>query len=147
MEGLSTYEGDGSRWMWRESSITRWSSESDAERRYGARSAGFVVASVLVALISLFGLVFGLTGSVDNFSGASILAFSAASYGLMAISYFLYARRLRASGWFAPLWFLSHLPASVLTIMEMRRRNRESRLAAADSTSSDSSTFHSSHRG
>ncbi len=147
MEGLRTYEGDGSRWMWRESSIRRWSSETDAERRYGVRSAGFVVASVLVATISIFGLGYGVTGNVDNFSGASILAFSAVSYALMAISYFLYARRLRASVWFAPLWFLSHLPASVLTILEMRRRIRDSRSQPADSASSDSSTFHSSHRG
>ena len=136
VEGLRTYEGDGSRWMWREASIRSWSSQSDVERRYGVRSAGFVIASDLVALVSIFGLVYGFTGQIDNFSGASILAFSAVSYALMGISYFLYARRLQGSGWFAPLWFLSHLPASVFTIADMRKSARSREAAASDSPSS-----------
>lgn len=131
VEGLRTYEGDGSRWMWREGSIRSWSSESDAERRFGARSAGFVIASLLVSLVSLFGLIFGFTGQIDNFSGASILAFSAVSYALMAISYFLYARRLRGSAWFAPAWLLSHIPATVLTVMQIRREIRARKSTAA----------------
>ncbi len=136
VEGLRTFDGDGSRWMWRESSIRSWSSQSDADGRYGARSAGSVVASVLVAMISVFGLCYGFTRQIDNFSGASILAFSAVSYALMSISYFLYARRLRASGWFAPLWFLTHVPASVLTILEIRRIHRGRQTSGSDSRSS-----------
>jgi len=135
LEGLRTYEGDGARWMWREATIRSWSSQGDTERSYGVRSAGFVVASVLVAIISVFGLVYGFTGQIDNFSGASILAFSAVSYSLMAISYFLYARRLGGWGWFSPLWFVSHIPASVLTVLEMRRGNRERQKPVSSSKS------------
>jgi len=42
----------------------------------------------------------------------------------MWISYFLFARRLHAAVWFAPLWIISHLPAAVLTLVEMRRLSR-----------------------
>jgi hypothetical protein len=136
MEGLRTFEGDGSRWMWREASIRSWSSQTDSERRYGVRSAGFIVASVLVTIVSIFGLAYGFMGRIDNFSGASILAFSAVSYALMAISYFLYARRLGAAVWFAPFWFISHLPASLLTVLEMRRRIRERQSSLSGSPSS-----------
>jgi hypothetical protein len=123
MEGLRTFEGDGSRWMWREASIRSWSSQAHADRRRGARSAALVVASIFITAISVFGVGYGFAGRLDNFSGASILAFSAVSYALMAVSYFLYARRLHTSGWFAPLWFVSHLSACVFTILEMRRSN------------------------
>ncbi len=136
VEGLRTYEGDGARWMWREASLRSWASQTDSGRRYGARSAGFVVASLLVTAISIFGLGFGFAGQIDSFSEASILAFSGVSYALMAISYFLYARRLRALGWFAPLWFLAHIPASFLTIIEIRRKVRERQVASAGSPSS-----------
>jgi hypothetical protein len=40
------------------------------------------------------------------------------------VSYFLFARRLRAAAWFAPLWIVGHLPAAVLTLVEMRRITR-----------------------
>jgi hypothetical protein len=140
MEGLRTFEGDGSRWMWREASIRSWFSRTDSERHYSVRSMGFIAASVLVAFVSVFGLADGFVGRIDNFSGASILAFSAVSYALMAISYFLYARRLGAAVWFAPLWFLSHLPASVLTILEMRRAARGAKSAASGAPSSTSHT-------
>ena len=83
-----------------------------------------MTGSAATALISVCGLVFGLTHRIDNFTGASILAFSAVSYSLMAVSYFVYARRLRATGWFAPLWFISHFPAAILTLMEMRGTGR-----------------------
>lgn len=121
LEGLRTFEGDGSRWMWREASIRSWTVAGDRRKRRSVRSAGLVLASVFIAITSIFGVAYGLTGRIDNFSGASILAFSAVSYALMAVSYFLYARRLHASSWFAPLWFLSHIPASVLTVLQMRR--------------------------
>ena len=77
VEGLRTFEGDGSRWIWREASMRSWSSEAHAGRRHGARSIGLILASILITLISVFGLVYGLAGRLDNFSGASILAFSA----------------------------------------------------------------------
>jgi len=121
VEGLRTFEADGSRWMWRDGDVRSWSSNIDPERRYGTSSAGFVIGSAIMSLLSIIGLAFGLIHGVDNFRGASILAFSGVSYLLMWISYFLFARRLRAAAWFAPFWVLSHLPAVVLTLAEMRR--------------------------
>jgi hypothetical protein len=121
VEGLRTYEADGSRWIWRDADVRSWSSAVDPERRYGSASAGFVVGSAVIALSSIAGLVFGIVRGIDNFTGASILAFSAVTYLLMWISYFLFARRLRAAAWFAPLWIFSHLPAAMLTLAEMRR--------------------------
>jgi hypothetical protein len=121
VEGLRTFEGDGSRWMWREVNVGSWSAYSETERRYTTRSAGFVLASALLSLIPLAGLIYGFSVPVNTFLGASVLAFSAMSYSLMAISYFLYARRLHGAGWFAPLWFAAHIPASLLAVMEIRR--------------------------
>jgi hypothetical protein len=77
-----------------------------------------------MALLSVAGIVFGFVHGIANFTGASILAFSGVTYLLMWTSYFLFARRLRAAAWFAPLWVLSHLPAAVLTLAEMRRISR-----------------------
>jgi hypothetical protein len=129
VEGLRTFEADGSRWMWRDADIRFWSSTIDPERRYGKSASGFVIGSAIMALLSIAGLVFASVRGIDNFAGASILGFSAVSYSLMSISYFLFARRLRANGWFAPFWILSHMPAAVLTLVEMRRiarsRSRE----------------------
>jgi len=123
IEGLRTFEGDGSRWIWREASVRSWwAHDPIGRRRSPVASAGFVVVSLLAAVISIFGLGYGLSGRVDNFSGASIVAFSVVSYTLMGLSYYLYARRLRASAWFAPFWFIAHVPASVLTILEIRRK-------------------------
>jgi len=110
LEGLRTFEGDGSRWLWRDADVRSWSSDSDPERRYTSRSASFVIGSMVMAFVAVAGLVFGFTHRLDNFAGASILAFSAVNYSLMAVSYFLFARRLRAAVWFAPLWFLGHVP-------------------------------------
>jgi glycosyltransferase involved in cell wall biosynthesis len=121
VEGLRTFQADGARWMWCDADVRSWSSSIDPERRYGKSSASFVVGSALMAVLSVAGIVFGVVHGIDNFAGASILAFSAVSYLLMWTSYFLFARRLRAAAWFAPLWILSHLPAAVLTLMEMRR--------------------------
>jgi len=137
VEGLRTFEADGSRWMWRDTDVRSWSSEIDPERRYGANSAGFVIGSGLMAMLSVVGVVFSAVHGIDNFAGASILAFSGVSYLLMSTSYFLFARRLRAALWFSPFWVLSHLPAGILTLIEMRRLSRSgtrdvevSRLAA-----------------
>ena len=121
VEGLRTFEADGSRWMWRDVDVRSWSSKIDPERRYGTSSTGFVIGSAVMALLSVVGLAFGMIHGIQDFSGASILAFSGVSYLLMLASYFLFARRLRASVWFAPFWVLSHLPAAVLTLAEMRR--------------------------
>ena len=121
IEGLRTFEADGSRWMWRDGDVRSWSSKIDPERRYGTSSAGFVLGSAFMAILSVAGLVFGVIHGIDDFSGASVLAFSGVSYLLMFASYFLFARRLRAAAWFAPFWVLSHLPAAVLTLAEMRR--------------------------
>jgi len=124
VEGLRTFDADGSRWMWRDADVRSWSSTIDPERRYGTTSASFVVGSGMMAILSVAGIAFGLIHGIDNFAGASILAFSAVSYLLMSISYFLFARRLRAAVSFAPLWILSHMPAAVLTLVELRRISR-----------------------
>src|SRR5215472_10595968 len=124
VEGLRTFEADGSRWMWRDADVRSWSSSIDPERRYGTSSVGFVLGSAIMALLSITGITFGLIRGIGNFAGASILAFSAVSYMLMCVSYFLFGRRLRAAAWFAPLWIVGHLPAAVLTLVEMRRITR-----------------------
>jgi hypothetical protein len=125
VEGLRTFEADGSRWMWRDTDVRSWSSELDPERRYGTTSVSFVVGSAVMAMLSIAGLAFGVIHGIDNFAGASILAFSGVSYLLMCTSYFLFARRLRAATWFAPVLVMSHLPAAVLTLVEMRRLARK----------------------
>jgi len=135
VENFRTFQGEGSRWMWRDADVRSWSSDTDPERRYSNRSASFVIGSVVMALVAVAGLAFGFTHRLDNFVGASILAFSAVSYSLMAISYFLFARRLRAAGWFAPLWFLSYLPAAVLTFMEIRRGRNAAAHSSLDAKS------------
>src|SRR5262245_50143733 len=124
VEGLRTFDADASRWMWRDADVRSWSSTIDPERRYGTTSASFVIGSGIMAILSVVGIAFGVIHGIDNFTGASILAFSVVSYLLMWTSYFLFARRLRAALWFAPLWILSHLPAAVLTLVEMRRISR-----------------------
>ena len=121
VEGLRTFVADGSRWMWRDADVRSWSSKIDPERRYGPSSAGFVIGSAIMALLSVAGLVFGILHGIGDFRGASIVAFSGVSYLLMFTSYFLFARRLRAAAWFSPFWVLSHLPAAVLTLVEMHR--------------------------
>jgi glycosyl transferase family 2 len=124
VEGLRTFEADGSRWMWLDADVRAWSSDIDPERRYGTTSASFVTGSAIMALLTVVGIVFGVVHGIDNFAGASILAFSGVSYLLMATSYYLFARRLRAAAWFAPLWVASHLPAALLTLVEVRRLAR-----------------------
>ena len=135
-EGLRTFEGDGSRWLWREASIRAWPSYREAERGFGRRSVGLIVASIVIAVVSILGLMRGFSGSIENFGGASILAFSAVSYALMAISYFTCARRLRAAMWFAPLWVIAHVPASILTILEIRNSMRKPQPPSGDSSAS-----------
>jgi hypothetical protein len=124
VESLRTFEGDGARWMWRGADVHSWFSDTQPDRIYGLRSAAVVVGSAVMAWITVFGFAYAWTQSIDNFTGASIFAFSAVSYLLMAVSYFLFARRLGAAAWFAPFWLLSHLPASVLALVELRRLSR-----------------------
>jgi len=124
VEGLRTFEADGSRWMWRNADVRSWSADTNVRRRYSSTSMGFTVLSAAVSLLTVIGIAFGLIHGIDNFTGASVLAFAAVSYMLMWISYFLFARRLHAAVWFAPLWVISHLPAAVLTVLEMRRLSR-----------------------
>ncbi len=124
VEGLRTFEADGSRWMWRDGDVRSWSSSIDPERRYGTTSVSLVIGSAIMAVLSIAGIAFGIVRGIGNFTGASILAFSAVNYLLMWTSYFLFARRLRAATWFAPLWIFSHLPAAWLTLVEMRRISR-----------------------
>jgi glycosyltransferase involved in cell wall biosynthesis len=124
VEGLRTFQADGSRWIWRSADVRSWSSDTNVQRRYGTTSAGFIVASAAISLLSVLGVAFGFVHGIDNFFGASILAFAGVSYLLMWVSYFLFARRLHAAVWFAPLWIFSHMPAAVLTLMELRRSSK-----------------------
>jgi hypothetical protein len=124
VEGLRTFEADGSRWMWRDADVRSWSSDTNARRRYGTTSASLIVLSAAISLLTVFGIAFGFVHGIDNFIGASVLAFAGVSYLLMWISYFLFARRLHAAVWYAPLWVFSHLSAAVLTLLEMRRLSR-----------------------
>ena len=98
VEGLRTFEADGAKWMWRDADVRAWSSSIDPERRYGTTSAGFVIGSAIMAIFSVAGIAFGIVHGIANFTGASILAFSAVTYVLMWTSYFLFARRLRGRG-------------------------------------------------
>ena len=124
LEGLQTFEADGSHWMWRNAAVRSWSADTNVHRHYRATSVGLTLLSAALALLTVFGIAFGFIHGIDNFTGASVLAFAGVSYMLMWISYFLFARRLHAAVWFAPLWIISHLPAAVLTLVEIRRLSR-----------------------
>lgn len=121
-EGLRTFEGDGSRWIWREIGLGAWPEQAGTDWKYRPRTAAFIVAATLVSLIPMAGLAYGFLVPIATFLEASILAFSAVGYALMAISYYLYARRLHAATWFAPLWFLAQPVASLLTFVHLQRR-------------------------
>jgi hypothetical protein len=125
VEGFRTFEADGSRWIWRDANVRTWLSDTDVRRRYGASSAAFIALSAALSLIPVMGIGFGAVHGVGDFNGASILAFAGVSYLLMWISYFLFARKLYAAVWFAPLWAVSQVPAAVLTLCEMRRLSRQ----------------------
>jgi hypothetical protein len=125
VEGFRTFAADGSRWIWRDADVRRWFSDTDVHRRYGPISAALVALSAALSSIPVLGIGFGILHGVGDFNGASILAFSCVSYLLMWISYFLFARRLYAAVWFAPLWVVSQVPAAVLALWEMRRLSRE----------------------
>jgi len=121
LEGLRTFDGDGSRWLWRETTLDSWPDYADLDRRIGRRSSTLIVAATLAALIPVAGLVYGFYMPVASLMEAIIVAWSAVSYALMTISYFLHARRLHAATWFAPLWFLVQPVAAILTFLGVRR--------------------------
>ena len=103
IEGLRTFEADGSQWIWR-----------DVDFGQEPPSPGYVAASIGLAFIAVAGVFYVLMLGLDNFARASILAFSGISYSLTAAGYFLFARRLHAAAWAAPVWFMPHLMAAAL---------------------------------
>ena len=121
VEGLRTFNGDGSRWLWRETVLGAWPDYGDLDRRIARRSTGLVAVATLASLAPVAGLLYGFSGPIASFPEESILALSAVSYALMTISYFLYARKLHAATWFAPLWFLVQPVAALLTIRGVRK--------------------------
>jgi hypothetical protein len=120
-EGLRTFDGDGSRWLWRETAFGSWPDYADLDRRVGRRSLGLIFVMTIAALIPVAGLLYGFYVPIESFRDAFILSLSAVSYALLTISYFLYARRLHAATWFAPFWFLVQPIAAVLTFRSVRR--------------------------
>ena len=121
VEGLKTFQGDGSGWIAREATIRAMMSNLDAGGLSVGRVVAFVLGSAVISVVSVIGIIFGILAGQDGFSGSGILYFSAFSYSLMATSYFCYSRRLGAAAWFAPLWFFSHSMALLLTLFELRR--------------------------
>src|SRR5213593_469483 len=109
--------------MWRNADVRSWCADTNVRRRYGSTSVGLTVLSAAVSLLTVIGIAFGLIHGIDNFTGASVLAFAAVRYMLRWIIYFLFARRV-AAAWFARLCVASHLPAAVLTVLEVRRLSR-----------------------
>lgn len=124
-EGLRTVDADGSRWFWLDRQDASSALPSEAAL-YGRRAAGFVVASMLMALATITGIGYCAWQGLQAFAGASILSFALVSYGLMTASYWMYARRLGVASWPAPLWFLFHLPAAATLLVGIRRQRRAS---------------------
>jgi hypothetical protein len=131
LEGLRTFEGDGARWMWREVAGGSWPILEESSRNHLARSAWLVITSALMSVICIAGVTFGLLSGVQSFASGSILAFSATGYCLMTVSYFYSARRMRALSWFAPFWWVAHLPAAVMTLLRIQGYAKESRIPTA----------------
>jgi hypothetical protein len=131
LEGLRTFDGDGSRWIWREIGFSSWPNYSDLDRRIVRRSTRLITAATIASMVPVAGLVYGFYFPIESFLDAMILALSAVSYALMTISYFLYARRLHGATWFAPLWFLSQPAAAVLTLFGVRKMVAQERLKDA----------------
>lgn len=124
VEGLRTFQGDGAGWIARDATVKSLLATLDMASLSVGRVMGFALVSGVVSVVSVLGIVVGVLTPDPGFSGLGILYFSAFSYSLMATSYFFYARRLGAAVWFAPLWFLSHSAALVLTLLELGGRSR-----------------------
>ena len=122
VEGFRTFQGDGSGWIFREATprslLSRLEPRSPLNSR---RVPAFLLGSAVIAMVSAFGVLFGLLDQGDGFLSHGILYLSAFSYSLMATSYFFYSRRLKAATWFAPFWFISHCWALALTVIELGR--------------------------
>jgi hypothetical protein len=121
MEGLRTFDGDGSRWLWREISFGSWPNYADLDKRVIRHSGILIAGSLLASLIPIAGLVYGIFVPLETAWEATILAPSAVSYALMTISYFLYARKLHGAASFAPLWFLVQPAAALLAFVGVRK--------------------------
>src|SRR4030095_16582929 len=96
LEGLRTFDGDGSRWLWRETTLDSWPRFADPDPKIFRRSSTLIVAATLAALIPVAGLVYGFYMPVASLMEAIIVAWSAVSYALMTISYFLHVRKLHS---------------------------------------------------
>src|SRR5206468_1557100 len=136
IEGLRTFDGDGSRSLWREIGLGPSPFYSERESRYTGGAACIAVAGAAMAVVPAIGLAYGHSKPINTFTfpEACILAFAAASYALMAIGYYLNARRLHAAAWFAPLWFLSHLPASIRMLLNVRHDGASRRSGRSEVT-------------
>jgi hypothetical protein len=121
VEGLRTFQGDGTGWISREGTVRSLLATLDPRSLNTGRVVGFGLASAAITIVSVVGIVFGILSPDSGFSTMGILYFSAFAYSLMATSYFFYARRLGAAVWFAPFWFLSHSAALVLAMIELVR--------------------------
>jgi hypothetical protein len=121
LEGLRTFDGDGSRWLWREIGFGSWPNYADLDKRVTRHSGVLIAGSVLASLIPVAGLVYGILVPLETAWEATILAPSAVSYALMTISYFLYARKLHGAAGFAPLWFLVQPIAGLMTFLGVRQ--------------------------
>jgi len=116
MEGLRTFDGDASRVMWRETRLVSWPAPAQSSRAFGLA----VIAGGITSLAPIVGLVFGLLTRNRGFAEATVVGFSLISYLLMTVSYFMHARRCGAAAWFAPFWFITHLPASFFVAARLR---------------------------
>jgi len=122
VEGLRTFQGDGTGWVSRDGTVRSLLARLDAGALDPGRVTGFALISAFVSIASVVGILFGLWTPETGFSGMGILYFAAFSYSLMATSYYFYARRLGVGPWFAPLWFLPHATALLLTLLELGLR-------------------------
>src|SRR6185295_3712765 len=59
VEGLRTFDGNGSRWLWRETTLSSWPDYADLDRRIGRRSSTLIAAATFAALVPVAGLVYG----------------------------------------------------------------------------------------
>src|SRR2546428_9306754 len=80
VEGLRTFEADGSRWMWRNADVRTWVFDTDVTRRYGRISAPLITLSAALSFIPGFGIGFELILGVGHFNGTSLLAFGCGLY-------------------------------------------------------------------
>jgi hypothetical protein len=131
LEGLRTFDGDGSRWLWRETVLGSWPDYTDLDRRIARRSGSLLLGAVFAGWIPVVGLVYASAFPITSLVEEFILALSAVSYALMTISYFLYARRLHAASWCAPLWFLVQPAAAILTFRGIRNATEGSAFGSA----------------